>query len=450
MATNTNNSNSNNIDIEISVDSVDIPNDSITDLILRKFASYPKGRAISFRKVCDKAKTIHGELAFGLFGSERRAACQRRYTKYLKQVERGVTPLEFPDDFCEWDYLTKTVDLVVLLNTTKVSLSPVRNRRLNSRSPIPKKKTVEFLPPSSTAVQSPPPHVTMEEKTGKQGVDKATAAANAYNYLLQNSTNHAISFNNGMENVGFFAFEQHNVKTKDPNVYTTKVGFGIPLDTLAQAKHAKPRLRVENNGLNIMLPVQHPLICGTHKGTKGLLETALDNKLKDGDKARGNAIDLSLGATKPDVDRHDLECADGTVMKDVPFVEHSYILPPGLEGENKYFNDGKPSNDDHHLDAKLIMLTNIHTKDSQQIIKELQAKAPTAEKLSAAAGNDKATDELFSEAKKYFVQAQTRVDTIVLLYVEFSLFDHDRGGRHHVAPKMDLANLFDDVLNLGD
>ena len=57
-----------------------------------------------------------------------------------------------------------------------------------------------------------------------------------------------------------------------------------------------------------------------------------------------------LSTNAQDVKRFDIIDSNGDVIKDVPFVAHNYLLPTGIETENRYFNPRKPVHDDSHLD----------------------------------------------------------------------------------------------------
>ena len=427
--------NSDNNDI-----SVDIDDNIIVDIdpLLRALASRAdpnnSDALINFKQFADAAETIHGEPPFGAKGSTKRQQCRTLYDTYRLRAKRGLTDLEVPSNWSYWDVLNKTDKLVCLLNKPSSFSSPnQKKRRLRSLSP---KQTKKITTPTRKTTNKiiTPAHTTMTDAS--KGGSEYEAY---YQRLLNDNTIHAVSLSNSLDNHGFVAYEQKNVKV-GTGVYTTKVGMLFPLTSVAEATYANPRLREDGHGIDIFQANIHPIVGGKVGGSSNLLEDNLDRVLGK-DEARDVAVDLMLGSKKEGVVRHHVE-SGGVTISDVPFEKHSYMLPPGIDTENRYFNPNKPANDDFHLDRKLVVLTDLNTRNFMDITDKLRDTAPTIVAVDACMTDDTKAN-LYKQANKLFLQTQLKVNTVVYFYIQFSVFGEDAAGRQAKAPDLALTDLFD-------
>ena len=275
------------------------------------------------------------------------------------------------------------------------------------------------------------------------------AYAETYADVLAGNTTHALSLTNRMLNDRCFVYEQKDVEVS-PGEYTTKIGVFFQVDSPSIVKYTNPRLRTDGKGIVIWLPVCHHVVCGSIEGNATFLQRKFGAVLGP-DAARDSAIDRMLGTTGQEVKIFDIIDGNGDVIKDIPFVEHNYLLPPGIETENRYFNPGKPVHDDSHLDCKLVVITDIKDKTGstyQDLLDKLRDTLPTAGAVTSAATQE---DELalYKTGTSGFIKAQTTINTVTFASVAFSVYGEDQAGRLASTTVMNITDLVSAVDFLG-
>ena len=107
--------------------------------------------------------------------------------------------------------------------------------------------------------------------------------------------------------------------------------------------------------------------------------------------------------------------------------------------------------DNHNLDCKLVILSDIKEKDAsyKDIIDNLRDSFPTAAAVMGAT-DDAAKLELYKSATILFINAQQDVNTVTFAAVEFSVYGEDQAGRQAVVSKtMDVGSLISAINFLG-
>ena len=426
------------------------------DDLLRHLASrhspYSQYPPVNLKQFSDRATTPSGEKPFGVKGSRERASFRHLFDKYRSRANRG-TDLGVDPDFDVFSVVNKTSELISLLGerSTPSSFTPVLShispRPIRSARTSPTRPKISHQPQSThkrrsrSPKQATPRIPIMSTKQDSKVGAGLPAYAETYAKVLAGNTTHALSLSNRMSNERCFAYEQKDVQVS-PGEYTTKIGVLFQVDNPSIVKYTNPRLRTDGKGIEVWLPVCHHVVCGHIEGSATFFQNKIGAVL-GADDERNHAIDRMLGTNGQDVKFFDITDANGDIIKDVPFVAHNYLLPPGIETENRYFNPGKPVHDDSHLDCKLIVVTDIKNKTGStydSLLDALRDTLPTADNIRAAMTPEDVL-QLYKTGTAGFIKAQTCVNTVAFASVEFSVYGEDQAGRLASAAVMNITDL---------
>jgi hypothetical protein len=438
-------------------DHIDTPPPEPTcDNLLRALASrYNPGNSfapVNFKKFADYAETVNGEKPFGVKGSRERRESRSALDVYRNRAARG-TDLGVEPTWDVFSVVNRTDELVSILeNADSSTLSPTPQRRPTSHSPTrPTHNGTSTRQPKSLSPKRPTKSITPQHQNmsgAKPNVGAGSGYTEKYNRLLEENTTHALSLSTRMANHKCFLYEQKDVEVS-AGEYTTKIGLFVQTDGAVIAPFTTPRLRTDGKGVVMWLPLVHHLVSGHLENNSTFLQDKIGSQ-QGADKARDAALDRMLGTDGVGIKFHDITDSKGNVIKDVPFVEHNFMLPPGIETENRYFNPGKPAHDDHHLDCKLVILSDIKEKDAtyEDIIDNLRDSFPTADAV-ARETDDAAKLDLYKAATMAFINAQQDVNTVTFAAVEFSVYGEDQAGRRAGSKTMDVGSLISAINFLG-
>ena len=430
----------------------------------RSSPNYSGPGEVKFMQVGNKCKTNRGTFPFGEKASAKRVSCRALYDRYKKKAGRGF-PAIVPESYDPYSFLEQTEESdkllfgVPIVHPTHQPVSPIRTipiplksstpHRQNTRSPIRNLSRSPIRNPSHSPFRklnrtqkktTPPQTMSSKNEKGKEpGVTEKEREE--WSKLVKLNNVFAIGFDTMDQNpTGTLCTYQPSVET-EPNskLYRDKITIAIQIDHPSLAKLSKPRLLADQSpGFKMLCPILPTMLTADPKQFIDQTERILTADLN-----RKTEIDVMLGSGKY-LDRSDV--AVGTqVIKGVPFVEKTFMFPPGVFGSNEFFNDdAKQIGDPFVLVPRMVFIHDLNKKKPMDIIDELKRLAPVAS--TVLAGRTLAN---YNDAARALLKNVTGINTAFFVVFEIAVCSSERTGNKN--DNLDVNDLVDDIaaFNLG-